>query len=128
MAKIENLDQVRAINAFNACKNDCFRGKDGGEVVKKLPPMIRENGVLGALAFALNKKDRNAIGYAGAFTAITEHLKCLEKVKANNVEDLQTELLGCPSIKLRDVTAETMLYLNYLRRFAQKKEKKDNQQ
>lgn len=124
MAKIENLDQVRAINAFNACKCDkySFKGKDGGEVVKKLSPMIRENGFLGALAFALNKKDKKDEGYADAFSAITEHLKYLGKVKAeaNNLEALQVELLECSPVKLRDITAETLLYLNYLRRFGDK--------
>ena len=29
MANIENLDQIRAKNAFEACKKDCFNGKDG---------------------------------------------------------------------------------------------------
>ena len=53
MANIENLDQIRARNAWNACNGRTFSNADGGEVVKKLSPMIRENGMLGALAFAL---------------------------------------------------------------------------
>ena len=124
MANIENLDQIRAKNAFEACKKDCFNGKDGGEVVKKLPPMIRENGMLGALAFALHKKEKETIGYAGAFDAIACHLNNIGKIQAVNAEKLQIELLECPSLKLRDVTVEAMFYLDYLRRFAQKK---DNQ-
>ena len=63
MANIVNLDQMRAKNAFKACENNIFVGKDGGEVVKNLPPKIRENGILGALAFALSKKDKEVAGY-----------------------------------------------------------------
>ena len=124
MAKIENLDQIRAKNAWNACNGTTFSNADGGEVVKKLSPMIRENGMLGALAFALAKKDdRNVGGYADAFNAICVHLNFIKKVNAGDAQALQTELLECDSLKLRDVTAETMLYLNYLRRFG-KNEKK----
>ena len=118
MANIENLDQIRAKNAFEACQKDCFKGKNGGEVVKKLPPMIRENGMLGALAFALDKKEKKAIGYSGAFDAIAQHLNNVGKTQAVNAEKLQMELLGCTSLKLRDVTVEAMFYLDYLRRYA----------
>lgn len=124
MANIVNLDQIRAKNAFTACQQDCFSGKDGGEVVKKLPPMIRENGLLGALAFALSKKEKETAGYAGTFNAIAQHLFCVGKAKSSNAEALQLELLSCTSLKLRDSTVEAMLYLDYLRRFA-KKEKGD---
>ena len=41
-----NLEQKRAINAFEACSAEKFGGKAGGEVVKKLPPLIRGNGML----------------------------------------------------------------------------------
>ena len=124
MATIENLDQLRAKNAWNACNGKTFSNADGGEVVKKLSPMIRENGILGALAFALAKKERQAEGFVNAFNAVCQHLYMLGKVKASSAQQLQLELLECDSLKLRDVTAETMLYLNYLRRFG-KNDKKE---
>lgn len=120
MANIENLDQIRAKNAWNACNGTTFSNADGGEIVKKLSPMIRENGMLGALAFALAKLDRDAEGFIKAFNAITVHLNSIGKIKASSATALQLELLDCDSLKLRDVTAETMLYLDYLRRFAKK--------
>ena len=94
-------------------------GVNDGEVVKKLPPMIRENGMLGALAYALSK-DGKSDGYPKAFQAICKHLHDIKKVNAETVEDLQKELMECPALKLRDVTSEAMLFLNYMRRFAQK--------
>ncbi len=119
MAKNDNLELIRARHAFEACSKMDFGGKDGGEVVKKLPPMIRENGILGALAFAIEGKNKT-IGYRNAFDTISLHLQALGKVNSVNAENLFNELIASDSLKLRDVTAEAMLYLNYLRRFAEK--------
>ena len=126
MANIENLDQIRAKNAWTACNGTTFSNANGGEIVKKLSPMIRENGMLGALAFALAKLDREAEGFTKAFDAITIHLKSIGKINAPTAAGLQSELLDCDSVKLRDVTAETMLYLDYLRRFGKKKQKENS--
>ena len=124
MKKLENLEQTRALNAFNACEGTVMAGGNGGEVVKKLPPMIRENGMLGALAYALSKdKNYENKGFSKAFQAICKHLHDIKKVNAETVEDLQKELMECPALKLRDVTSEAMLFLNYMRRFAQKRDK-----
>ena len=118
---IDNLELKRAKNAFEACGKNSFGGKDNGEVVKKLPPMIRENGLLGALAFAIEGKNKTA-GYRSALDAICLHLKELKRVEAGDAEALLNELIEeSNSLKLRDVTTEAMLYLNYLRRFAKKK-------
>ena len=85
--------------------------------------MIRENGMLGALAFALSKRDKSD-GHDKAFEAVRIHLKSIGKINADNIDGLQRELMECSALKLRDVTAETMLYLDYLRRFAKKKTEK----
>ena len=124
-----NLDQIRAANAFQY-HDKPFGGKSDGEVVKKLPPLIRCNGFLGALAFALEKKEKNYSneGYYKVFEAILVHLKSegIRKSNATTPEGLLTELTKSDSAKLRDVTSESLLYLNYLRRFAKKPEKMDN--
>ncbi|MBR4663761.1 MAG: type III-B CRISPR module-associated protein Cmr5 [Lentisphaeria bacterium] len=120
MGKIENIELIRAKNAFEACKDTSISGKAGGEVVKKLPPMIRENGLLGALAFAIAGENKT-IGYKKALDAIARHLNAREKVESNDASALLEELIKADdSLKLRDATAEAMLYLNYLRRFAKK--------
>ncbi|MCQ2377811.1 MAG: type III-B CRISPR module-associated protein Cmr5 [Victivallaceae bacterium] len=118
----ENLEQTRAKNAFNACQDQKFAGTDGGEIVKKLPPQIRENGFLGALAFALEPRNNGKEDDASlVFDIIARHLNQLGKVKSSSAQELQKELLDSSSVKLRDVTAETMLFLNYMRRFARKR-------
>ena len=119
MGKIENYELIRAKNAFDACKDTTISGKAGGEVVKKLPSMIRENGLLGALAFAI-AGDNKTVGYRKALDAIASHLQSLGKVNSKDSAGLMTELINSDSLKLRDATAEAMLYLNYLRRFAKK--------
>ena len=119
MSKFENLEQKRALNAFQACSGTVFGGVNQGEVVKKLPPMIRENGMLGTLAFALSKNDKGA-GFVNAFDAIRLHLVSIGKINAKDLSAFQQDLMTCPPLKLRDVTTETMLYLDYLRRFAKK--------
>ena len=117
---IDNLELKRAAHAIKACQKENFGGAKGGEVVKKLPPMIRESGLLGALAFALSKSDND--GHLKAFDTICRHLNELGKVRTNTAAGLLEELIeDSDSLKLRDVTAETLLYLNYLRRFAENK-------
>ena len=118
--KIQNLDQIRAKNALVAAENK-MGGKNSGEVVKKVPPMIRENGILGALAFAKESSG----DYGKCFEAIIAHLKSVGKTSASSLDAFLNELVDADSAKLRDVTAESMLYLNYLRRFAEKPEKKE---
>ena len=118
MANIVNLEQIRAKNAFTACENNSFGGKNKGEIAKKLPRMIRENGMLGTLAFALDKGEAD---YEKSFDVIAIHLNRIGKVNSTTAKDLLEELLDCKSLQLRDVTVETMLYLDYFRRFAEKK-------
>lgn len=127
----QNLEQIRAKNAIRH-RNDAFPGADGGEVVKKVPTMIRENGILAAAAFAVESKgegkgDKNP-GHKKVFECIVEHLasKGIEKLPGKmSVEKFIFELSKSDSATMRDITAETMAYLNYLRRFARKKGESD---
>ena len=49
---MNNLDQLRAKHALDAATGRTFKEANNGEVVKKIPAMIRRNGILGALAFS----------------------------------------------------------------------------
>ena len=114
---MKNLEQIRAKNAMNAAKNNDFGGKNGGETVKKIPTMIRDNGILGALAFA----KETGKGYEATFKAIITHLQDAEinrcPTDCDDLDEFFTCLVEKDSATLRDVTAESMAYLNYLRRF-----------
>lgn len=116
---MQNLEQKRAAHALTVAQQ-VGRGKEGGEVVKKVPAMIRENGLLGALAFAVETDEkgnpRNK-GHRDVFEAIARYLQL------ETPEHMLEELAKADSAKLRAVTAESLAYLAYLRRFAGKQQK-----
>lgn len=129
---MKNLDQIRAKNALDAAKEAAkekgFKGANDGEVVKKVPTMIRENGILGALAFACEakeKKDKDGTvrielkneGHNGVFSAIIKHLNELGRLpgkKRTDPEGFLADLCEADASTLRSVTAEAMAYLAYL--------------
>lgn len=117
-----NLDIVRARNALNASKSDTFRGVNGGEVAKKIPPLIMNNGLIAVLAFA----DENDADYRKVFKAVIAHLKDEDiKILPPNsnvaeVNDLLDYILKRDSVTLRRITFETMRWFEYFRRFAKK--------
>ncbi|MBS5532358.1 hypothetical protein KH017_16335 [bacterium] len=124
---MKNLDQIRAANAI-CHRNTVFPGAEGGEVVKKVPTMIRDNGILAAAAFAAESKGHDGYknpGHKKVFDCIIGHLAS-EGVRLLNgsmsLEDFIQYLATGDSAVLRNITAESMEYLNYMRRFARKKE------
>ena len=111
---MKNFEQIRAKNALNVVIG---KGEnDGDSIAKKVPAMIRENGFLGALAFAKEKGK----GYADVFNALIRHLKSVGKLPDSvaDIDGLFKHLCDRDAATLRAVTAEAMAYLNYLRRFA----------
>ncbi len=120
---LRNLAQIRALNAVKAAKDGVFAGQNGGEVAKKVPAYIIESGLLGALAFALEKGG----GHRAVFQAVLTHLQSVEDPTARNAAGPEAwfeALAKAPVSELRAATAETMAYLAFLRRFAKKE--KDN--
>ncbi len=117
----KNLEQIRAHNALTAAQNPNPRLR--AEYVKKIPAMISQNGLLGAMAFALEKGD----DYTNIFSAVLTHLSS-DKIRLNlgigpgAVQNFLLTLAGQSSTVLRAVTAETLAYLNYLRRFVSREE------
>ncbi|OGV78657.1 MAG: type III-B CRISPR module-associated protein Cmr5 [Lentisphaerae bacterium RIFOXYB12_FULL_65_16] len=119
---MKNLEQVRAANALTAARSGGFAGKNRGEVVKKVPTMIRENGILGALAFAVERNDRNQLkneGHYEVFKAIVVHLG-----KDKDPDAFLDRLTKTDAAALRADTTEALAYLAYLRRFADKEGRK----
>ena len=109
----QNLDQIRARNALAA---KIGAGTEGGEnVAEKIPVMIRDNGFIGAMAFAKEKGK----GYADVFKAVISHLKDVNRLHGMSPEfdAFLCDLCEKDSAVLRSVTAEAMAFLNYLRRF-----------
>lgn len=120
---MKNLAQVRAASALAFANSSVEkRGRDGGEAIKKVPPMIAANGLLAALAFSLEEK-RDGLqrpGFAAIFDAIADHLQSPEIAitkDTHQAKRLLAHLVNTDSQILKLATAEAMEWLSYARRF-----------
>lgn len=123
---MKNLEQVRAASAFKTGSKISVKGKEGGVVIKKIPPMIQNHGILAALAYAYDESNK---GWRDAFDAIAVHLSSAEidlmPSNCNSTEKLIEHLTGpnSTSLSLKLVTAETLAWLSYARRFITEEER-----
>ena len=122
---MKNLEQIRAKTAL-AADTQVMRGKNDGDVVKKIPALILNHGLLAVNAYALGEKNE---GYQHLFAALARHLadpgiKLLPDAKPDNMARHLLDYLSkeADSSALRQVTAEAMAWLNYARRFIKNKE------
>ena len=129
---MQNLNQIRARHALDFAnqhkKSDpktqklvtTIAGENGGEVVKKIPPAIMNNGLLAAMAYSMDEKQK---GWKEVFNGIAAHLSSptigIAPPDKNNAELLLDWLTreNTSSAKLRDATDEAMLWLEFARRF-----------
>lgn len=116
---MQNLNQIRARHVLQFAQFKGPKGKNGGEVIKKIPPVIMNNGLLSALAYSM---DRNNDAWRMVFDGIAAHLASDEVAKVppecSNAEALLDHLVGpdASSVLLRDVTAEAGAWLDFARR------------
>jgi hypothetical protein len=116
----KNLEQIRAANALEAAKKK-IAGTNDGEVIKKIPPLIMNHGLLAVGAYAFDEKT----GYKDAVDAIATHLAHpdikLIPDDCNNTAKLMEYLsTKADSATLKLCTAEAMAWLEYARRFIKK--------
>lgn len=115
---MQNLDQIRAAAALNAAK-DLERS-----AISSLPGLILSNGLLSAAAFAnADGGGANRDHLKKAMHAAACHLAA-RKIVGSSVQDIPS-LLGFLSksdaMTLQRATTETLAFLAYLKRFAEKK-------
>lgn len=132
MSTMQNLNQIRARHALRFAKDHekidpqtqklvtTIAGDNGGEVVKKIPPAIMNNGLLAVLAYSMDAKQAS---WKEVFNGIAEHLASsnvaivpAEKKTAESLLEFLSEE-NTSSVKLRDATDEAMLWLEFARRF-----------
>jgi len=116
---MQNLEQVRARNAL---KLGPVSGDKGGEVIKKVPPLILNHGLLATVAYSFSEKE----GWQKVFDAVAQHLAdkdiaivdsgCTDRSKL--MEFLTHKDTTSETLKL--ATAEAMAWLTYARRFVKK--------
>jgi len=121
---VKNLDQIRARNALKASSIQ-VKGQNGGEVIKKIPPLVMNHGLLAAAAFGFEKGE----GWQAAFNALAQHLSdpdvgILPSTASTAEGMLRFLSQDADSDRLRAATNEAMAWLNYARRFIKSKDEK----
>lgn len=119
---MQNLEQVRARNALKLAHAGTIGGVLGGEVMKKVSPLIQNHGLLATAAYSWSEKE----GWQKVFDGIAAHLSdpdigILPK-ECTDREKMMQHLTAkdTSSETLRMATAETMAWLSYARRFVKK--------
>lgn len=117
---MKNLEQIRAANALAYAKAGLgTRGKEGGNVLKKLPALVMGNGLLAAGAFAYAQKADS--GWRTCFDHIAKHLAHAE-IAITPGQDNTDKLMDFLAAKadsqiLKLATEEALAWLSYARRF-----------
>ena len=121
---MQNLEQVRARNALRCQKEDgaLIIGPQGGEVIKKLPPLVLNHGLLATAAYAYTQEN----GWQIVLNHIARHLAdpdiAIVPATIQKHEQLMAFLTGAEATSetLKLATLETMAWLSYARRFVQR--------
>ncbi len=120
---MKNLEQIRARNALALANETTLQGKQGGEMIKKVPSLILNHGLLATAAFSYSEKSD---AWVTLFGAIAKHLADPEiaifPAGHSTRDELMNILTGkdATSDLLKRATAETMAWLAYARRFVKK--------
>ena len=110
----QTISQLRACDALEACRAlGRMQGAKGGDVVKGFPSLIRINGLLGALAFAIAKRE----GYEKLADGVAAHLRRCDIANASSGPELIEFLAKSDSRALARATTETLAFLNFVKRF-----------
>lgn len=119
---MQNLEQIRARNALEFSRKGGISGDKGGEVIKKISPLILNHGLLATAAYSFTEKE----GWQKVFDAIAQHLADKEiAIVGESVKDRQALMdyltgKNATSETLKLATSEAMAWLSYARRFVKK--------
>lgn len=115
---IRGIEQGRAAFAYD-CVREIAQSTDEDlkkkykSSAKKLPVLIKTNGLGQALAF-INKRDN---GNIKLYDMIGEWLACKQLIELGENGELVDVIISKPSNEYRRITTETLALLNWVRRF-----------
>ncbi|MBC7248559.1 MAG: type III-B CRISPR module-associated protein Cmr5 [Actinobacteria bacterium] len=121
---VKTLEQGRASEAYGyvtgAVKQLGDKAKDYKSYVKKLPVMIKTNGLGQTLAFVKSKrsKDEGKNAYDMIYEQLGDWLRKCPNSVIQSGNDLVKSIIDLDSKDYRVATAEALSLLNWLRRFA----------
>ena len=111
MSNLTNIDQIRAASAL---RNNAVKKEEGeGDNLSGFPSLIINNGLIAAIAFAIDKGNQ----HMRIATALAEHLNEQGVIKATSSATLRDALCNCPASTLQRATRESLSFLSYLKRF-----------
>ncbi len=122
---MQNLEQIRARNVLTFAKSGAITGNEGGEVIKKIPPLILNHGLLATAAYSFTEK----VGWQKVFDAIAAHLAdkdiAIVPASVKNRQSLMDFLTANSTTSeiLKLATTESMAWLQYARRFVKKEDR-----
>lgn len=127
---LKGIEQGRAAFAYqkaNEVVNESYKKKYKNGVVKKIPMMIKTNGLGATLAFAKSKGDANGPDEKKAwnkvYVQIAEWLQQPQKSHLFETpfteDDLVNKVIQSSSSHYRMITIEVLAFFNWLRRFAE---------
>jgi len=122
---IRMIEQGRAAFAYKKAKEGLSKSKDKDmyvSYVKKIPMLIKANGLGQTLAFMKSKgKEYNDIyNQIDEWLSQEQNAYLLADAKG---DDLTEKIISMDSVIYRQVTTEILAFLNWLRRFAEGIEK-----
>lgn len=119
---LRTTEQIKAEFAFNFAKNASGLGSNYKSYVKKLPMLIKTNGLGASFAFMFSKKNKDEGKYWNQIGSdIYNWLKNQNKFDGNKVksfDELVAHLNTVNSTEYRMLTAEILSFLTWLKRFA----------
>lgn len=120
---MKNLEQIRAMNALASVKSGVQgKGINAGDALSGFPALVVNNGLLATIAFSKKQKG----GHLEICDALARHLAHKDIARlppsADDTDGMLKHLTENDSAVLRLCTAESLAFLNYLRRFAKAQE------
>lgn len=113
-------DMKRADHSFAQITH--FKNSNGnnGEMksyIKKMPMLIKTNGIGQTFAFYLSKGSKDT--HRAVLNCFVSYFADTKILETANAEDLIKSVISLDQNQYRMMTKETMNYLNWLRRFAE---------
>ena len=124
---LRGIEQRRAVSAYRYVEeaveklggnksNDSARYKS---YAKKVPALIKTNGLGATYAFIKSKAKNNEDPYAIIYSQTAEWLRECYGDTFPRDEDLVKRLISLPSVEYRTATVEVLALFSWLRRFAE---------
>ncbi|MCK4762883.1 MAG: type III-B CRISPR module-associated protein Cmr5 [Candidatus Aminicenantes bacterium] len=119
---VKGIDRQRAVLAYDCVtevdeQSNGKKKKEYKSYIKKMPSLIKTNGLGQTLAFYLSKAARKDNAYTFVFDHIEKYLKEMKLLGQDDKEMIKF-IIEQNSADYRYITTEILAFLNWVKRFA----------